>query len=184
MLKNQAIIIDHDDSFVWNIHAWLSPYFETAIINHQDLSKINIDNYQLIIFSPGPKSPQDYPQSLNLLKSIDNKKAVLGICLGLQIMTLAYGGKVVELSHPIHGKTSPLITKKHLKWDQSLVGRYHSLHCLLPSDMKSEGTTTDGSVMLASHKLKKQFGMQFHPESFLTEKSIEMAKYIYEWAVN
>ncbi len=177
-MSRSALIIDHDDSFIWNIKFWLEPEFKVSVVHHRQTSTLNLKDYDLIILSPGPKSPQDYPRSLNLLKSLD--QPVLGICLGFQMMTMISNGTVEKYSPPQHGKTSLL--KAQAPFDQLAVGRYHSLRCKPGSDFKILATSADDdSIMWSEHKTKKQLGFQFHPESFLTESADLYKKYILEW---
>ncbi len=173
-----ALIIDHDDSFIWNIKFWLQPEFNVSVINHAQIAAVNLQDYDLIVLSPGPKSPLDYPQSLELLSSMH--QPVLGICLGFQMMTVASGGKVETYSPPKHGKTSRL--KSMTPFDQLAVGRYHSLRCKPGTEFKVLATSQDDhSIMWSEHKTKKQIGFQFHPESFLTESADLYKKYILNW---
>lgn len=177
-LSPTALIIDHDDSFIWNIKFWLEPQFKVSVVHHAQISSINVNDYQLIVLSPGPKSPQDYPESLKLLSHL--QQPVLGICLGFQMMTVVSNGIVETYSPPKHGKTSLL--KAHAPFDQLAVGRYHSLHCKPGNDFKILATSQDDHcVMWSEHKTKKQLGFQFHPESFLTESADLYKKYILDW---
>lgn len=175
MVQKNALIIDHDDSFIWNIKFWLEPEFSVTILNHSQLNNQAVfSHYDLIVMSPGPKSPQDYPRSLELIKNLN--QPVLGICLGFQMMTLLSGGSVQAYTPPRHGKTSVLDTN-HLK-----VGRYHSLKCLPSKDFKVMAYSQDDQcVMWAEHLTKKQIGFQFHPESFLTEQSEIYKQHVLKW---
>ncbi|MBC7458374.1 MAG: gamma-glutamyl-gamma-aminobutyrate hydrolase family protein [Bdellovibrionaceae bacterium] len=177
-LSYSALIIDHDDSFIWNIKFWLEPEFKVTMIHHAHTSSLNLGHYDLIVLSPGPKSPQDYPLSLKLLSTL--QQPVLGICLGFQMMTMVSRGSVEAYSPPKHGKTSLL--KSQAPFDQLAVGRYHSLHCKPGEDFKVLATSLDDNcIMWSEHKTKKQIGFQFHPESFLTESADLYKKYILEW---
>jgi len=177
-ISQTALIIDHDDSFIWNIKFWLEPEFKVSVINHAKIATANLTHYDLIVLSPGPKSPTDYSHSLELLSSLT--QPVLGICLGFQMMTIASGGSVETYSSPKHGKTSLLKAMK--PFDQLAVGRYHSLHCKPGNDFNVLATSRDDHcVMWIEHKTKKQLGFQFHPESFLTESAQLYKKYIQDW---
>lgn len=177
-MSRPALLIDHDDSFIWNIKFWLEPEFKVSVVHHAEISNIDLQNFDLIILSPGPKSPNDYPQSLELLSTLT--KPVLGICLGFQMMTIASNGSVETYTPPLHGKTSLL--KSKALFDQLAVGRYHSLHCKPGNDFTVLATSADDNcIMWSEHKTKKQLGFQFHPESFLTESADLYKKYILEW---
>lgn len=178
-MTRTALIIDHDDSFIWNIKFWLEPELQVSILNHRHLTTFEKLNYfDLIILSPGPKAPMDYPASLNILNSVD--KPILGICLGFQMMILNSQGKVMTYSPPKHGKTS-LLESSH-EFQGLKVGRYHSIHCQPSTDFKILATSQDDHcVMWGQHISKKQMGFQFHPESFLTENPELYKKYILNW---
>lgn len=166
MLK--AVLIDHQDSFTYNIKAWLKPCFSVDVIDADKIQTINPDKYDLIVLSPGPKTPSDYPASKKLLQNLTSKKPVLGICLGMQMMNEIEGGTVEPYYPPMHGKTS-LINSVDKDYDQLLVARYHSLKCNITTNFEVIATS-DNLPMIIRHKNKKWLGMQFHPESFLTEK--------------
>lgn len=173
MLK--ALIIDHKDSFTYNIKAWLSVNFSVDVLTHLKIKNLNgasfTNNYDLIILSPGPLTPYDYPDTVHFLKNLSPDTAVLGICLGLQMMTIAEQGQVKTYSPPVHGKASLL------KWcnselaigklAQAQVARYHSLYCE-PTNHFKVLANAENLPMIVQHTTKKWLGFQFHPESFLT----------------
>lgn len=171
----QALLIDHRDSFTQNIKAWLESRFEVTVRLFSELAENDLNDFDLIVLSPGPKSPNDYPSTLNLLKNIADQKPVLGICLGLQIMNTVEGGTVTPYAPPLHGKTSLLETKisslKNLK-----IARYHSLKCHLAAHFELLATS-DNLPMITKHKNKNWLGFQFHPESFLTEQGSAFLDY-------
>ncbi len=179
-MSRLALLIDHDDSFIENIKFWLQPEFKVFVINHAEIASLDMKNYDLIVFSPGPKAPQDYPHSLKLLTQLE--QPVLGICLGFQMMSVVSGGEVETYSPPQHGKTSLL--KAAGAFDRLAVGRYHSLRCEPSDDFEVLATSRDDDcVMWAQHQTKKYLGFQFHPESFLTESSELYKKYILDWMI-
>lgn len=178
-----ALIIDHDDSFIWNIKAWLSDLFKVKVINHRQLNKINFKNdiYDLIIFSPGPKSPINYPHSIHFLNQIDRQQPVLGICLGWQMMVFAEGGEILNYQPVLHGKTSCLVSE-NLLIHKNVIARYHSLITKPSNSFKIIATSdNDHHVMWGQHNNKKQMGFQFHPESFLTEKNDFYLNHVLSW---
>ena len=177
-MSRTALIIDHDDSFIWNIKFWLEPEFKVSVVHHAQTSSLNLKNYDLIVLSPGPKSPEDYPHSLDLLKSLE--QPVLGICLGFQMMAVICNGAVEKYSPPKHGKISLL--KAKAPFDQLAVGRYHSLRCKPGADFNVLATAADdNSIMWSEHKTKKLLGFQFHPESFFFFSADLYKKYILDW---
>ena len=175
--KWNAILIDHNDSFTHNVKSWLSQDFAVQIINYDELefSSIEnwIENFDLFVFSPGPKNPIDYPNSLKLISKIYSKKAILGICLGLQLIIHFYEGKVAPYQPPVHGKKSCLksIDTSFNSIQGLNVGRYHSLFCISKSDsLKLVAVTQkDEMPMIFFDEKAKIMGYQFHPESFLTD---------------
>lgn len=168
MLK--AALIDHHDSFTWNIKAWLSTSFDVFVFDYNDITDLDITKYDLLVISPGPKTPADYSKTLQFLKQLPNSKPVLGICLGMQMMNVVENGKVAAYSPPVHGKTSVL----HGLFQDSVVARYHSLKCEMSDQFETLATSNEIPMMI-QHKTKKWIGFQFHPESFLT---VEPEKYI------
>ncbi len=188
----KAALIDHDDSFTSNLRHWLKPLFtQIDVYNHRDFfspssnSKL-ADDYELIVLSPGPKHPSDYPQTLEWLKTSNIRMPVLGVCLGLQMLVLSAGGSVEAYSPPLHGKKSKLKVEKELvELANAEVARYHSLICNLkniPDEFQLLAESNDDQQpMWLRHKIKKWMGMQFHPESFLTEKSETHLKYLQLW---
>lgn len=176
-----ALLIDHDDSFTYNVKAWLSARFEVDVVHHMDFKKLSKSKkYDLIVFSPGPNSPTDYPNSLNKLLNTPIDQPILGICLGLQMMTIAENGKVTMYSPPLHGKTSELKSSADAI-NGKKVARYHSMICKLPEEKFKVVATADSHPMWVEHKTKRWMGFQFHPESFLTEDPDLYLKTLTEW---
>jgi anthranilate synthase/aminodeoxychorismate synthase-like glutamine amidotransferase len=173
-----ALLIDHDDSFTQNLKHWLLQLFkEIVLINHTEIAELQKKqkSYDLIVLSPGPKHPQDYLSTINFLKTLPNSQAVFGVCLGLQMMALACNEKVLPYSPPQHGKTSELslLTTALSHFSNLKVARYHSLKVELQSALHFEilaHSQDDFHPMWLQHKKNKWMGVQFHPESFLTEK--------------
>ncbi len=187
----KALLLDHDDSFTQNLRHWLKPLFqEIVVINHLQLLESQNFNFlskqfDVLVLSPGPKSPEDYPHSLEMLRSIDKNLAVFGVCLGLQMMALSCGLKVSTYTPPRHGKTSKL-----LAFDSSVqefnglsVARYHSIKVDAASDQFQLLATSadDHQPMWFKHRSKKWMAVQFHPESFLTEAPDLHLGYLKKW---
>lgn len=187
----KALLIDHDDSFTQNLKHWLKPVFqEIVVLNHTQLHGFQeVENFEkkfdLLILSPGPKSPYDYPDSLEILNRLQSTTPVFGVCLGLQIMASQMGLSVSVYSPPKHGKTSKLkILAPHLKKFENLsVARYHSIKIdSSNSDFSILAESADDAIpMWFQSSKKKWMAVQFHPESFLTENPEAHLNYLKEW---
>lgn len=180
----KALLIDHDDSFTYNLQHWLTPHFaEVQVLSHRELSRFQLAD--LIVLSPGPKHPQDYPHVTELISRLSQRTPVLGVCLGMQIMVQACGGKVQSYSPPLHGKSTALhvLTPTIEALNGSLVARYHSLQCAeVPAEFELLAENkTDRIPMWIRHRQKKWTGLQFHPESFLTEKPDIHLRLLIDW---
>ena len=177
-----ALLIDHDDSFTQNLKWWLSQKFSTEIISSPQLAAFSsAQKFDLIVFSAGPKSPKDYSHSLNWLAT-NSTTPTLGICLGLQMMTLAEHGIVSPYQPVRHGKTSQLVFKNEKIKESFPVARYHSLECLPIKAFQTIAVSNDDQkLMWAEHQSKPWMGWQFHPESFLTQDQGFLINYLENW---
>ncbi len=172
------LIIDNKDSFVWNLAEYASIYDKIKVVPNtitlEEVKKINPDG---IIISPGPGAPNNKRDVENCPEIIKNMDVpILGVCLGHQIIAHIFGGKVDRIP-PVHGKSSLIkhdgkTIFKDIK-NPLEVGRYHSLAVLeVPEDFEVSAITIDTDeeiVMGIRHKTKPIEGVQFHPESVLTE---------------
>ncbi len=184
----KLLLIDHHDSFIYNIKAWLeNTLFKIDIVNVDELSEnlnesINLESYQGIILSPGPKSPNDYPKSLELLETTN--LPVLGVCLGMQMMLVKKDLAIEVLDNPKHGKSSEVVFFhpyfSELK-KPTTVARYHSLGFKRDQDQNFFAKSEDGVIMAYMSDDLKHLGLQFHPESFLTTESAVFAKIVRNW---
>lgn len=191
----KILLIDHHDSFIYNVVAWLKPYLEVDVINIEEFNQYSFHDFEQyykrhqyigLILSPGPKSPEHYPQSLILEKNFAGK--ILGICLGFQMMLTNEGYKLTPYNNPLHGKTSHVLTKHELfkSFQHPLtVARYHSL-AFLDKDIFSNpqiiGVEKENNlpmIYLSSNDLR--LGFQFHPESFLTLESDQLSSLVADW---
>ena len=133
-------------------------------------------NPERIVVSPGPCTPNEAGVSLDVIRHFAGKLPILGVCLGHQSIGQAFGGDVVRARQAMHGKTSPVF-HKDLGVFEGLnnpltVTRYHSLVVegdSLPEDLQVTARAGDGEIMALQHRQHPVFGVQFHPESVLTE---------------
>jgi len=174
------LMIDNYDSFVYNLYQYLLELGEKVVVCRND--KITLDEIQRIspsriILSPGPCTPDEAGICLDVIKMFGPTIPILGVCLGHQAIGQAYGGKVIRAKKAMHGKESPihhdgLGVFSHLPQPLK-VGRYHSLIVereSLPHSLKITALSQEGEIMGLRHAYYPVEGVQFHPESILTEK--------------
>jgi anthranilate synthase component 2 len=173
------LMIDNYDSFTYNIVQYFGELGEDVRTVRNDeisLNDINELRPDRICISPGPKSPADAGVSVEVLKQFAGKLPILGVCLGHQAIGAAFGGKVVRAKQVMHGKTSLIAHTgegvfKGLPSPFTVI-RYHSLaieRASLPDCLEVTAWTDDGEIMGVRHKEFDIEGVQFHPESILSE---------------
>lgn len=177
------LLIDNNDSFTYNITEMLRNITSqrVEVIRHDRVNMLQVAGYDKIIFSPGPSVPQEYPVMGEILRVYGNTIPILGICLGFQAICLHYGGSLVNTEKVIHGVPSLIHcadTSVLFKgMEQTTVGRYHSWIVRdLPGELKITATTTDGIIMAVEHQSKPVYGVQFHPESYMSTEGREILK--------
>ncbi len=180
------LMIDNYDSFTYNIVQYFGELGEDVRTVRNDeisLEQIADLNPDRICVSPGPKSPKDAGVSVEVLKEFAGKKPILGVCLGHQAIGEAFGGKIIRAKQVMHGKTSKIAHTgegvfKGLPSPFTVI-RYHSLaieRASLPSCLEVTAWTDDGEIMGVRHKEFDIEGVQFHPESILSEHGHAMLK--------
>ena len=188
MKSKKLLIVDNFDSFTYNLVQLFGTIFKGDIVvkrnNTIDISSIG--EFDAIVLSPGPQRPKNHPINAKIIKRYYQKKPILGICLGMQCINEVFEGKTVYSPKAVHGKTSIIThSAKRLFKDipQNIsVARYHSLMCKVSNDDFVIDSTFENSVVMAiSHKKYLLFGMQFHPESFMTEYGDRMIKNFVEY---
>jgi len=173
------LMIDNYDSFTYNIVQYLGELGEDVrTVRNDEISLAEIEKMapERICISPGPKAPKDAGISLDILREFKGKLPILGVCLGHQAIGEAFGGKVIRAKQVMHGKTS-LIAHTGEGVFKGLPGpftviRYHSLaieRASLPDCLEVTAWTDDGEIMGVRHKEYDIEGVQFHPESILSE---------------
>jgi anthranilate synthase component 2 len=178
----KIILIDNYDSFTYNLANLILYNFngKLDVVRNDKLSLEDIDRYNAIVISPGPKKPKDAIFSNQVINNFYREKPILGVCLGMQIINEVFGGETDKAPYPVHGKTSLIKNNKYGIFSnlptEFKVARYHSLICRVVSKEFIITAEKDGIPMAIQHKFYKIFGVQFHPESFLTEFGNEMMK--------
>ena len=175
-----VLVIDNYDSFTYNLVQYLGELGAKVVVRRNDASidQLRGLSHSRVLISPGPGRPEQAGVSLDVIKEFGPRMPVLGVCLGHQAIGLAFGGDVVRAPLPIHGKTS--IVEHNSKGvfagltSAFQAGRYHSLvvdEKTLPGDLEvTARTKEDGLVMGLRHKTLPVHGVQFHPESVLTNE--------------
>lgn len=173
------LLIDNYDSFVYNLARYLSELgFETVVKRNDDISMSGIERLKPshIIVSPGPCAPDQAGISMDVIKTFGKSTPILGVCLGHQAIGQVYGGVVGRAKHPMHGKASPI---KHDEknifrglGNPLMVARYHSLIVSeenFPEELEVTARCENGEIMAVQHREHPVYGVQFHPESVLTQ---------------
>ena len=173
------LLLDNYDSFVFNLARYLQELgAETHVVRNDALSVADVERLrpQAIVISPGPCTPREAGISMDVIRHLGAQIPMLGVCLGHQAMAAAFGGQVIRAPEPIHGRTA-LITHHGQNVLAGLANpframRYHSLivdAVSLPPELQIVAQTTDGIPMALEHRTWPLYGLQFHPESVLTE---------------
>ena len=179
-------IIDHQDSFTWNVVHQFSKFDKVICSNYFEIDYKLLEKSDVIVFSPGPGSPKDYPLTSKIYKKYKGQKKIIGICLGYQMILHNEGGKIIQQKRIYHGFQSKInISKDSLLFKHTkklTVGRYHSLKLKEPFYSKEMNITmrcanTKVAMAIEDHK-NKIFGFQFHPDSFLTNNGKQLIKKI------
>lgn len=180
------LIIDNYDSFTYNLYQYIGEInpdvdvYRNDKITIEEIKKLNPSH---IVISPGPGHPKDAGITIELIKELSGKIPILGICLGHQAIGEAFGGEVIQAKELMHGKSSEVILGKAGIFKglpkKITAGRYHSLVINpdnLPKQLGIIARTYDHVIMGIKHKDYPTFGIQFHPESILTEKGMDIIK--------
>jgi anthranilate synthase component 2 len=180
------LIIDNYDSFTYNLvqaFGLLGARIEVARNDAVTVEQIESLTPARIVISPGPGSPRDAGISVEVVRRFAGRTDLLGVCLGHQCIAAAYGGRIVHARRVMHGKTSAVFHSGTALFEgvptPMTSARYHSLVVSmpgLPPMLRVTATTEDGTIMGLRHREHRLAGVQFHPESFLTEHGLRLLK--------
>jgi anthranilate synthase component 2 len=186
MTKIKLLMVDNYDSFTYNIVQYFGELgadievFRNDEISLEGIAQIKPDR---LVISPGPCSPAEAGISVAAIQHFAGKLPILGVCLGHQSIGAAFGGKIVRAQELMHGKTSVIHTTQQGVFrnlpEKFTVNRYHSLaieRASCPAELEVTAWTDDGEIMGVRHKSLAIEGVQFHPESILTEHGHAMLK--------
>jgi para-aminobenzoate synthetase component 2 len=173
----RVLVVDNYDSFVFNLVQYLGQLgADPVVLRNDEVGLEEALGYDAVLLSPGPGTPEEAGVCVDLVRAVAGRVPVLGVCLGHQAIGVAYGARVTRAPELLHGKTSLV----HHGGAGVLAGlpdpftatRYHSLAidpASVPAELEVTGSTASGVIMAVRHRELDVEGVQFHPESVLTE---------------
>lgn len=180
------LVIDNYDSFTYNLVQYLGEIGEEIEVRRNDeidIAEIERLTPDHILISPGPCTPNEAGVSLELIQHFKDKTPILGVCLGHQAIGQAFGGKVIGAARMMHGKTSEIYHDGKTIFSgipsPFTATRYHSLiveRDSLPDCLEISAETSQGEIMALRHKTYPIEGVQFHPESIITDHGIQILR--------
>ncbi|MFN2256923.1 MAG: aminodeoxychorismate/anthranilate synthase component II [Desulfuromonadaceae bacterium] len=178
------LMIDNYDSFTYNLVQYFGQLGEEVGVFRNDaidIAGIRALKPDLLVISPGPCDPDQAGISLDVVRNFAGKIPLLGVCLGHQAIGRAFGGDIVRAPELMHGKTSPVMHENTDLFrglpNPLAATRYHSLVVMretLPAELKVTARTEDGTIMGLAHKTLPVWGVQFHPESIISQAGHEL----------
>lgn len=186
----KLLMIDNYDSFTYNIVQYFGELgADVTVVRNDEITLEEVialvaeQGMERVVISPGPSSPKEAGISVAAIQHFAGKLPVLGVCLGHQSIGAAFGGDIIRAGQQMHGKTSAITTDQQGVFaglpKQFTVNRYHSLvidKTTLPDCLEITATSEDGEIQGVRHKTLAVEGVQFHPESILTEHGHAMLK--------
>lgn len=181
----KILLLDNYDSFTYNLVQYFQTVKEVEVSVHRNdqISLAEVEHYDAIVLSPGPGLPKDAGIMPDLIKQYAPSKAILGICLGEQAIAESFGGSLYNLDQVYHGVKSEIKTTQITEpmfdnlGDVFVAGRYHSWAVNksdFPDSLYITAEDDLGVIMALRHKTYEVSGVQFHPESIMTEKGLDM----------
>lgn len=178
------LVIDNYDSFTFNlVHLLNECGYDPTVWRNDKFELADIEAFDKILLSPGPGIPSEAGLLLDVIKMYSPTKSILGVCLGVQAIAEVFGGSLYNLSYPVHGRATAMqvLDEDEILFDELPrtfnVGRYHSWAVSregLPEDLIITAKDTEGVIMGLRHRKYDVRGVQFHPESVLTENGKRM----------
>lgn len=178
------VIVDNYDSFVFNVARYFVELGEpVAVARNDEVTERELEAAKAIVISPGPCTPHEAGQSLAIVSRYSGLKPILGICLGHQVIGEVFGGEVKRARRPLHGEASDISHDGQGVFEglpqNFSAGRYHSLIVDLAgrdTPLAITARSEDGEIMGLRHRHHPTYGVQFHPESILTEHGYDMLR--------
>ena len=183
-MQKKVLVIDNYDSFTYNlVHLVTELGRDVEVWRNDKFELADVEQYDKILLSPGPGIPEEAGLLLDVIKTYAPTKSIFGVCLGQQAIAEAFGGSLLNLGRPMHGIATPItvLDKGEILFkdcpDVIKVGRYHSWVVSnngLPDCFVVTASDDTGEIMALRHKTLDVRGVQFHPESVLTEYGKQM----------
>lgn len=181
----KILILDNYDSFTYNLVHYVEsdPNYKVDVYRNDEITLEDVDKYDTIILSPGPGLPKDAGILKPLIEKYSSTKKILGVCLGMQAIGEVFGGTLVNLDNVFHGVASTIqVTDRKDKLYKNIplsfkIGRYHSWVIDKKGfldEIKITSVEENGQIMSLKHKAYNLYGVQYHPESLLTEHGKEI----------
>ncbi len=185
-MPTSVAVVDNYDSFTYNLVQYLQSLAVNVAVHLNDritVAELRALRPSGVLLSPGPGTPDDAGVTLDLIRNCAGEFPIFGVCLGHQSIGQAFGGKVIRAPELMHGKTS-LVTHDGRTLFSGMpqpfrATRYHSLvveASTLPDCLEASAHTADGQIMALRHRTLPVEGVQFHPESFLTEQGMSLVR--------
>jgi anthranilate synthase component 2 len=185
-LQKKVLVIDNYDSFTYNLVHLVNELGRDVEVWRNDKFELSaVDQFDQILLSPGPGIPEEAGLLLDVIKTYAPTKSIFGVCLGQQAIAVGFGGSLLNLGRPMHGIATPIsvLDKEEVLFKECPstinVGRYHSWvvsNYGLPDCLKITATDESDEIMALRHQEFDVRGVQFHPESVLTEHGKQMMK--------
>ncbi len=191
---DDILVIDNYDSFTYNLVQYVGEVGPEPRVLRNDVwpvEQITASEPEAIIVSPGPGRPPDAGVSVDIIKKLGETVPLLGVCLGQQCIAAAYGGKIVRADQLLHGKTSEIYHGETPLYadigNPFTATRYHSLQVdeqSLPAELQVDAVSESGEIMGLHHLRYPIFGVQFHPESILTDAGKKIIENFLDFAAS
>ena len=182
-MNKKVLVIDNYDSFTYNLVHYMEDLdYEVSVVRNDEFSMDFVEKFDKILISPGPGIPDEAGQTKELIKRFCSTKSIMGVCLGHQAIGEVFGGKLKNLDSVFHGVATDIKIVSEDKVFKNIpkkikVGRYHSWVVeKLNDNLEVLASDNDGNIMALRHKGYKVWGVQFHPESILTEYGKDILK--------
>ena len=180
------VVIDNYDSFTYNLVQYVGTLGAEVVVQRNDAVKVDALlalSPEGVLISPGPGEPKDAGISEDVIRAFSGRVPVLGVCLGHQAIGEVFGGRVIRAPRLMHGKTSPILHKGRGLFagldNPFEATRYHSLivdRDSLPGVLEPVAWTPEGELMGLKHATHETWGVQFHPESVLTQQGLKLVE--------